>query len=267
MKKLLISLTVASLLSTSAFAINAKQKERHGDAQRSVMASLSLSDQQKQDIKQIRKETRQDMNVYREENKQFRESMRSIMQATTWDEAEVSSLLEQHMTVNLQRKLIEAKAKNKVFNQLTDAQKAEFVANKASNKGNRKGKNPERKMQRLVKALKLDEQQQAQISEMMTANKAERLANKAQVEGVRSALKNLVQASEFDESAWLAIHAEHKQQKLDMMLNKTKSRFDMLAVLNEQQREKFSKMMRKNKKGKMNKKRGERKAQRDSVES
>jgi protein CpxP len=267
MKKLLLSLTVASLLSTSAFAINAKQKEHHGDHERAMMKSLSLSEQQKEDIKQIRKETMQDLSVYREEKKQFRDSMRAIMESDTWDEARVIAAIEQQMTLSLQSKLIQAKSKNKVFNQLNDEQKAKFIAKSETNKGNKKAKNPDRKMQRLIKALSLDTEQQAQLSVMMEANKAQRSANKSQIEDVKLALRSIVQASEFDENAWLAVHADNKQQKLDMAVNKAKTRFDMLSVLSTEQRAKFAKIMKKNKKGKMKKHRGERKGRGEASES
>ena len=276
MKKLLLSLTIASLLSVSAVAIHAKEKGKHGDHERMMMHSLSLSAQQKEDMKQIHKETKQDLSVYRAERQQNRESIRTLMQSNVWDEAAVRAAIEQQMDLNLKTKLIQAKSKNKIFNQLTSEQQAQFVAKQEENKGKGKGKgkgkdkkrnNPEKKMKRLVKALDLNEEQEAKLSAMMQSNKQERGANKAEFMGLKAQLASIVQAKEFDESAWLAVHAQNKQQKLDMAVSKAKSRFDMLSVLSPEQREKFAKIMKKSMKSKMHKKRGERQHKREMTES
>jgi protein CpxP len=81
MKKLLISLSVASLLSVNAYSINARDRDQRNDNQHSLMASLSLTQQQKEDIKEIHLKTKQDLSIYRAEQKQFRDSMRVLMQS------------------------------------------------------------------------------------------------------------------------------------------------------------------------------------------
>lgn len=253
MKKLLLSLTLASLLSAGSYAVYSKERN-HGDHERAMMANLSLTQQQKEDIKQIRKESKQDLSVYRSEQKQLRENMRSIMQASSWDEVAVTQAIEQQMKLNLQRKLIEAKSKNRVFNQLSAEQQAQFIAareNKRDRKDVKKHKNAGKKMQRIVRALDLNAEQQAKLTEMMITNKAEKQANRAQAKIIKVQLTEIIQAKEFDEDAWLAIHADNRQQKLDMAVNKAKARFEMLSVLSEEQREKFEKIMKKAGKGKM----------------
>jgi Spy/CpxP family protein refolding chaperone len=247
MKKLLLSLTLASLLSAGSYAVYAKERN-HGEHERALMASLSLTQQQKEDIKQIRKESKQDLSVYRSEQKQLRENMRSIMQANSWDEVAVTNAIDQQMQLNLQSKLIEAKSKNRVFNQLNPEQQAQFIAareDKRDRKDDKKHKNSGKKMQRIVKVLELDTEQQAKLTEMMVANKTEKQVNRAQAKIVKAQLTQIIQAKEFDEDAWLAIHADNRQQKLDMGVNKAKARFEMLSVLSAEQREKFEKIMKK----------------------
>jgi len=252
MKKLLISLTVASLLSVSAYSINAQERDHSRNYERELMASLSLTQQQKEDIKQIHKQTRQDLGIYRAEQKQFHESMKALMQAPAWDEVAVANEIEQQMAFSLQSKQIRAKSKNQVFNQLTAEQQTQFIAkrhDKKSKTGEQKRNNPDRKMQRLVKALDLNSDQQAQLTVMMTSDKAQRVAKKEQVKNVRAQMAGIVQAKEFDDNAWLAVHAQNKQQTLDMAVSKAKSRFDMLSVLNTDQRSTFAKIMEESKKG------------------
>lgn len=271
MKKLLLSLTIASLLSVSAVAINAKEKGQRGDHERMAMHSLSLSAQQKEDMKQIHKEAKQDLSVYRAERQQNRESMRALMQSNVWDEVAVTAAIEQQMDLNLKTKLIQAKSKNKIFNQLTNEQQAQFIANQEEKKGktkNLKRNNPEKKMKRLAKALELSDEQEAKIAAMMLSNKQQREANKAEFMSMKEQVKRIIQAKEFDESAWLAVHAQNKQQKLDMAVSKAKSRYDMLSVLSPEQKEKFAKIMKKAKKSKMHKKmHSERKDKSEMTES
>lgn len=258
MKKLLLSLTLASLLSAGSYAVYAKERN-HGEHERALMASLSLTQQQKEDIKQIRKESKQDLSVYRSEQQQLRENMRSIMQDSSWDEVAVTNAIDQQMKLNLQSKLIEAKSKNRVFNQLSAEQQAQFIAareGKRDRKNGKKHKNPGKKMQRIVKALDLNPEQQAKLTEMMVTNKAEKQVNRAQAYIVKAQLTQIIQAKEFDEDAWLAIHASNRQQKLDMAVNKAKARFEMLSVLSPEQREKFENIMKKAEKGKMHQQRG-----------
>jgi Spy/CpxP family protein refolding chaperone len=255
MKKLLLSLTVASLLSVSAYSISAHEGKRHRDIEREIITSPSLTQQQKEDIKQIYKQTRQDLGIYRTEENQFRISMRAIMQSDSWDQVAVTNAIEQQMQITLQLQLIRAKSKNQVFNQLSAKQQAQFMANRDHKKGKKRNANPERKMQRLVKALDLNSDQQTQLTVMMTNDKAQRVINKEQVKNVRAQLTGIIQAEEFDDSAWLAVHAQNKQKKLDMAVSKIQSRFDLLSLLNAEQGDKFEKMMKKPKKGKGSKKR------------
>ncbi len=258
MKKLLLSLTMASLLGVSSYVVNAHERN-HGEHERALMASLSLTQQQKDDIKQIRKESQQDLSVYLAEQRQLRENMRAIMQVSIWDEAAVTNAIEQQMKLNLQSKLILAKGRNRVFNQLSTEQQAQFIAEREDKEGKNNGKkhkNPEKKIRRIVKALDLNAEQQAKLTAMMATNKAQKTANRAQKKMLKAQLAQIIQAEEFDEDAWLAIHADNSQQKLEMQVNKSKARFEMLNLLNAEQREKFEKIMKKTKKGRMHREHG-----------
>lgn len=255
MKKLLLSLTVASLISVSAYSISAHEGKRHRDSEREIDTNPSLTQQQKEDIKQISKQTKQDLSIYRAEQKQVRLSTRALIQSDSWDQVAVTNAIEQQMQLTLQLQLIRAKSKNQVFNQLSAEQQAQFIANRDDKKGTQRDRNPKRNIQRLAKALNLNNAQQAQLTVMMTNDKARRATDKEHVNNVRAQLTAIIQAEEFDESAWLAVHAQNKQQKLDVAVSKIKSRFDILSLLNAEQGEKFEEMMKKSEKGKRNNKR------------
>lgn len=264
MKKLLISISIASVLYVNSYAINAKQDIHQHEQMPWAMKSLNLSAEQKQDIKQIHKETKQDLSVYREEQKQFRESMRQLMAADVWDEAAVRETIKAQMANQLQSKLIQAKSKNRVFQQFTEQQKTQIqtmrLEGKNSAKKNKKrhtentaAKMPDKRIQRITKALSLSSEQQAQLAKMMETNNTLRHANKEQMLVTRTKLVNIIQAPRFDEDTWLAIHADNEQQKLDMLLSKAKARFDMLSVLDSEQQKRFSKIMQKAKTQRMHK--------------
>jgi Spy/CpxP family protein refolding chaperone len=257
MKKLLISLSVASLLSVSTYSINAHERDPHRDNQRELMASLSLSQQQKEDLKQIHLQTRQDLSIYRAQQKQFRDIMRTLMQEEIWNEMAVTNAIEQQMELTLQSRLIRAKSKNQVFNQLTAQQQTQLITSRHARKGDDRAKNPERQLLRLVNVLNLNSDQQAQLMVMMTNDKAQREANKAQIRSVKAELAGILHAKQFDESAWFAVNAQSKQQKLERAVNKAKSRFYMLSVLSTEQRENFNSIMKKSKQENRSKKRGE----------
>jgi Spy/CpxP family protein refolding chaperone len=257
MKKLLIVLTIASLLSVCSSAINAKERNHHADLERVSLTSLNLSIQQKQDIKQIRKETKQDLNLYRGEQRQLKQSIQALMRSQVWDELAVKAAFEEQMATKMQSMLILAKSKNKVFNQLTEVQKSQLITERLEKKKatkDRNGKSAQKKMLRLTKALSLTAEQQTQLIVMMEVNKTLRLANKKESMTIKSQLASVVQAASFDEDAWLAIHSDNQPQKLDMAVRKAKARFDVLSVLNEEQREKFAAIMKENRKGKIGKK-------------
>jgi Spy/CpxP family protein refolding chaperone len=260
MKKLLINLSLASLISVSAYSINAHEREPRNHNKHELTANLSLTQQQKEDIKQIHQQTKQGLSTYRAEQKRFRERVQALMQSDTWDELAVTEAIEQLMQLKLQSRLIRAKSKNKVFNRLTLEQQTQFITSRHARKsdnGEKRAKKSQRTMQRLVKALDLNTNQQAQWAAMMTSDETQRAANKEQVRSLKAELAGMVHAKQFDDNAWLAMNAQNKQQKLYMAVEKAKSRFYMLSVLSPKQRNKFEKIIKKAKQKNRNRRSGE----------
>ncbi|MBF7073795.1 Spy/CpxP family protein refolding chaperone [Glaciecola sp. MH2013] len=260
MKKLFVKATIVGILSTSALAASIavaqplhERDNKQYEMRKSVMSELALTSQQKADIKQIRSEAKQDASIYRTEQQEFRKAIKVILNSGQWDEAQVRSLIEENAESAKQLKLLKAKTKSRVFNVLNAEQKALMASKQAEkqSKGKKrraKGRLPN--IERLSKRLALNEAQQAQLASLLDTAKAEREANKARKEEDRATLKGIIQAVEFDEEAWLAFYSENHQDHTERALAKTKMRFDMLSVLNEEQKEKFKKMMRKGKKAK-----------------
>jgi protein CpxP len=264
MKKLLISATITALLASSAMSF-AKGPREEGELSKRMMAELSLTPEQKSDLRQIKKEARQDSSIYRAERTQFKDEMRTLMQMETWDEAAVSALIEERMDSGLPLKLIQAKAKNQSYNVMTTEQKemlaekrAEKMAKRAAKQANSNSERSDKRLDKMAKRLDLSEQQKLAIGEIFAANKALRDTDKAEMQGKKEALSAIIQAPTFDEDAWLAFHAENKEAKLQKALLRAKSHFDILSLLNAEQKEEFTKMMKKEKHKKGEKRGGKR---------
>ncbi len=251
MKKLLISATITALLASSAMSF-AKGPRDEGEMSKRMMAELNLSSEQKSDLRQIRKEAKQDSSVYRAEMSAYKDEMRTLMQMETWDEAAVKALIEERVDSGLPLKLIGAKAKNKSYNVMTTEQKtklaekrAEKMVKRASNKANSDGDRGTKRLDKMAKRLDLTDDQKLAIGAIFAENKAFREANKAEMKGERETLKAIIQAPEFDEEAWLAFHAENKQATVEKALARAKSNYQILSLLDDDQKQKFAKMMKK----------------------
>ena len=91
------------------------------------MSELSLTETQKQDIKQILKQNCTDRGLFRIDAKSLQTELRSLVQSTQWDPSAVKSAIIQRQDLMQEKALLEANNKNLLWNLLTDTQQAEFV--------------------------------------------------------------------------------------------------------------------------------------------
>jgi protein CpxP len=272
MKKLLLSISIAALVSTSALSF-AKSNDDMNEHPPRLMKELNLSDQQKADIKQIRDEAKQDASIYKTEVKAFRQSMRALLESGEWDEQQVRNLIEGNENAAKQLKLINAQSKNRVYNALSADQKSLMLQKRAEKQAERgvnndqEGKKPRKqkrkgktglaglKLEKLSKRLDLSEEQQSQVAALIDQAKAQRELDKEDRQANRNTLKSIIQAPEFDESAWTTFYDNTSEGHVERALAKTKLRFDLLSVLNVEQKQKFKAMMKKKMKNKKRKSR------------
>ena len=106
---------------------------------------LSLTDTQKQDIRLVLKQSREDRSASRTDDKALRTELRSIIQSTEWDQAAVESAITQNQAQLQEKALIRASNKNQVWNLLTETQQGEFVAQMETRKAKHKERISERK--------------------------------------------------------------------------------------------------------------------------
>jgi protein CpxP len=258
-KQLLTIATLAyfSFVSTPVFA----QLGPHENPMRSF-ANLNLSDEQKQEMKAIFKATRENNNVYAGEKKEIRIQMQDLMNMPSWDQATAESIIRSQLEQSQNMALNRAKARNQVYNLLSDEQKISLAAKaeekeeKSANNGQakngdtsrsrRKGKGKGRKMEsaRLSRALVLSEAQIKQFKAIDVNAKQQIMGLKEQSKAHRESMKVIIQSSIFDESAWFANQSNAINDKVAFKLIKTKAHYDRASLLSDEQKEKLTKVMK-----------------------
>lgn len=252
MKKQLLTITTLAFISFTSMPVFAHFGQ-HENPMRSF-AKLNLSDEQKQEIKAIYKATRENNNVYAGEKKEFMIQMQDLMNMPSWDQATAENIIRSQLEQNQNIALNRAKARNQVYNLLSDEQKsalalkAEERANKGrANKGDTyKGKGKGRKMgaARLSRALTLSEAQIEQFKAIDADTKQQIMGLKEQSKAHHESMKAIIQSSTFDESAWFAHQSDALNDKVAIKLIKIKAHYDRAALLSDEQKQKFTKIMK-----------------------
>ena len=116
------------------------------------LSELSLTNTQKQDIRQILKQTREDRGLFNTDEKSLRTDLRSLVHSSEWDQAAIESAITQRQALMQEKALQRASNKHQVWNLLTETQQAEFVAQLESRKT--KGEKTRSKGKREHKKLK-----------------------------------------------------------------------------------------------------------------
>jgi protein CpxP len=118
---------------------------------------------------------------------------------------------------------------------------------KKDKKSKRKGKDKRQKMKlaRLTKVLSLTAEQVEQFKTIEANAKQQMMALKAQSKTMRDSTKTIIQSASFDENAWLENENNALDTKVTARLIKTKAHYDRISLLNDEQKQRFSKIMKK----------------------
>jgi len=237
------TLTPIALCLTLAIATPVMAKKGHHqkhDDMRQILSELSLTDTQKQDIRQILKQTREDIGLFRSDAKSFNTELRSLVQSSEWDQAAVEGVITQRQALMQEKALQRATNKHQVWNLLTAAQQAEFVEQSETRKaerdemrteGNRKGKSRVQKLE----SLDLTEEQLSAVKAIRTAAKENGEEIGAKLKNFKQAERSLIQSADFNPEAWLVLNTEYQADFMALALLKSKSKFDIWKLLTPEQ--------------------------------
>jgi Spy/CpxP family protein refolding chaperone len=252
------TLTLIALCLTLAIAAPAMSEKGHHqkhDGMRQILSELSLTDTQKQDIRQISKQTREDRDLFSGDVKSLKKELRSLVQTTEWDQTAIKSAMTQRQALMQQKALQRATNKNQVWNLLTQTQQAEFVTLFDTLKAGHETRKGKRKGQRLER-LDLTEEQLAAVKLIKAEAKSTGEETKAKLKAFKQTERSFVQSTRFNAETWNTLISEYQADFLAMAVLKAKSHHDIWNLLTtEQQAQSEENKSKKGKHGKKGKKR------------
>jgi protein CpxP len=120
-----IALCLPLVIAVPALAKKGHYQE-HNDM-RQIMSELSLTDTQKQDIRQISKQNREDRGLFSSDVQSLKQELSNLVQSSEWDHAAVEIAISQRQAFIQTNALQRATKENQVWNLLTEVQQGEFV--------------------------------------------------------------------------------------------------------------------------------------------
>lgn len=263
-------LVTAGMVLMTAYMPNAfsQMPDAMPTQERALFKALDLTDVQKQDIAEILRQTKQDNSIYKGEKQALRQQMRALMSAEVWDQALAEDLISQQVSQSTDLSLNRAAARHQAFNVLTSEQQVAFLEQRGERAGKKvKGKrgkhNEQANITRMQKRLGLSEQQILAFEQIQVQHQADTQALKASLKEAKTTENTLVYASEFDQQAWSELHQDVEQNKIAFGVERLHFRYQVLTILNDEQKQKFAKMQRKMREGKGSRK-GKRESKRES---
>ena len=240
--KLLSPLAIALSLALSANAYAGHGHHSTDNGMGQMVRQLDLSAAQRQDIRQVIKQARRDRALYRQDERQFRQDIRALVQAPQWDEQATHTTLSQSQSLLDKLALQKASSKHQVWQLLSAQQQGGFlqaVEDREPRKRDGHGAT------RLLKEIALSDEQSAAILQLKTDLQASRDAYKIKRQAFKQAERALIQSEAFSQSAWQAIRVEYQQDLLAMALLKAKSRHDSWQILTTAQQAQLKEQMAK----------------------
>ncbi|WP_299083749.1 Spy/CpxP family protein refolding chaperone [uncultured Paraglaciecola sp.] len=222
-----------------------------------ILSEVSLTDTQKQDVKQILKQTRDDNNLFKAEQKSLKLKLNQLVRTDQWDQQSVQNAIGQHQDLLQQKALQRAVIKNKIWNLLTAAQQSEFVAQaelrQTALRSKKNTLSKDKPTGKRAKRLDFTEQQLTAIQKVKSSTKASAKDSKFKLKSYNAAERKLIQSSEFNIQAWSELHAEYQADFLTLAILKAKSRHDVWNLLTPEQQQKSKQSANKKRKSKKRK--------------
>jgi Spy/CpxP family protein refolding chaperone len=226
------TIILLSLLSVSSIAAAHQNEVRHG--LKPLLKQLDLTEVQKQDLRQLMKESKPEIELDGQDRKAFTLQIMQVVHAETFDQAAAKTLIENHQQLRAEKRLVKAQKQHRLFHTLTDVQQAKFV----SLLEDREDRSRADRSRKMFKKLGLSDQQKASIKQIKVSNKANKNNAKETLQARRQAEFNIIKAEQFDSDAWQAIQDQYQQSDLQIGLQKAEIRNQVWNQLTDEQQQK-----------------------------
>ncbi|WP_102794619.1 Spy/CpxP family protein refolding chaperone [Bowmanella denitrificans] len=240
--KLLLPLVVGL---TFGAAVQAKEPPR-GHLFK-MFEALQLSEQQRQDIRTLFKQGREDMGVFREDRRAIHEQMQVLIKADNWDAQAAQTLLEQSSADRQAAMWGKAQMRQAVWQVLTSDQREQWQDIQEQRFDGPRG---EPFNGRWLKKLELTDEQQQKLETLQVAASAARQQSQTLRQGFADAELDLIEQGKLNEQNWQALYNQYQPQFLNLELQKLAQRHDFYQLLSEDQRSALQQRMEKRQKHK-----------------
>jgi Spy/CpxP family protein refolding chaperone len=236
-----LALSIALSFSASSFAGLGHQGDKQGNKQalKQILQQLDLSVSQKQDIRQLFKQNREDRGLYREDMRELKAEIKALMRSAEWDQQAAETIFSQRIDLVAGIALKKAMSKNQLWNLLSPEQQAEFNQIHEQRKAEA---NRDRTPLKFLEKLDLSAEQQVSIDTIRNAQLVNQEAFKQKRDAFKQEEKSLIQAELFSEQAWQGIREKYQDDFMNMQLNKAQSKHDVWHLLTAEQQAQLEEM-------------------------
>ena len=238
MLKRIAILSLSTMLATSVLA---HHHQGPGGGLKKIMKQLDLTVEQRQDIRQIMRQGRQDHLLFRADMRDIGQQMRAQIQTDDFNEQAVQELLTERSSFGADLALDRAMRRHQVWQLLSDEQQAEFerlTSDKEPKQRHEAG------LKRLEK-LNLSDEQSAQIQQIRDQNASLREDTLAQMKAFRNAQAELIKAQEFDQEAWRSLFDQQVSKRIEVGVTRAKVRNQIWNLLTDEQQQQAKSMFEK----------------------
>ena len=230
-RKLLLPLAIGLSLGAT---VQAKEPP-HGPMHK-MFEELQLSEQQRQDIRTLFRQSREDRRVFREDGQILHEQKQALIEAPSWDEQAALALLSEAQAERRTAMWARAQMDQAVWNLLTEEQR-EVWADMQEERFDRPDRAPF--SGRWLKKLGLSDEQQATLAELQAQAKANREQNLSLMQAFDGQELALIEKASLTEAAWQSLYEQYQPQFQTAALQRLKQRYDFYHLLTAEQQVKL----------------------------
>lgn len=248
-----LAITLSLAISSVAIANPDQRPDSHQhNPIRQILSQLDLSTEQRQDVKQLLRQSRADTNLIAADLQSVKSDLHRLIHTTDWNQAAVETALLQNQQTLASLGHQKASTMHQIWLLLSDQQKAQFsqlVDSKDSRMGDRGDKKSRHKnlepgqigAPKLFESLDLSEDQRAAIKSIRQKNLSSE-SNQALV-NFREAERALIASGNFNDDSYQALQAEYQAAHLQHALAMAKTRHEIWNVLTPEQQAKAPEKM------------------------